>query len=58
MLNRIVRIIRLITGTTTGANLRKIWLETGVSPYQSTRELNKIDGIKELAGVKYGIAQN
>ena len=45
-----------------------IWLETGVSPFQSiyekvvtniqNQELDKIDVIKELTDVKYGINQN
>ena len=73
MLNCIARIVCLNTGTTTGANLRRIWLETGVSPFQSTcekvvanlfyhkthhHEMFKIDVIKELTDVKYGICQN
>lgn len=36
MLNHVARIVCFNVDTTTGANLRKIWLETGVSPYQSS----------------------
>ena len=39
VLNRIARIICFNTCTTTGANLRKIWLETGVDPHISSSKL-------------------
>ena len=69
VLNRIARIICFNTCTTTGANLRKIWLETGVNPHISScklvttklgyhtmpsHEKFKIDIIKELIDVKFG----